>query len=87
MTERINVNGNYGTVISTKPEVESVTLKVYVHTREGRFVTATELRVSEQYLRALLARIQTHRDAVGQPMLPPWDQEGDDNVRWLPPQP
>jgi hypothetical protein len=87
MAEQITTSGNYGTVISVGAQVESVDLKVYVHTREGRFVTAHRLSVSEQYLRALLARIQSERDSRHQPMLPPWDTDDSDTVRWLPPRP
>lgn len=80
------VNGAYCTIVSMNADRDRAHLRVYTHTREGRFMSVGMLRISEQHLRALLAEIERVRLVCDQPMLPPWDTTEADNVRFLPPE-
>jgi hypothetical protein len=78
-------NGAYCTIVASNADRSQVHLRVYTHSREGRFQSVGMLRVSRQHLEAMLSEINRKAFLDDNPMLPPW-QEDNDNVRFLPPQ-
>lgn len=77
----------YLTVIDTHVDQTGVSLKCYTHSAEGRFLALGWLHLPILRLESLVSAVMNEVDRAAQPMLPPWDTEGEDNVRWLPPQP
>lgn len=86
MTKRTSTKA-YLTVIDVTPSPTGIALKCYTHSAEDRFLAVGWLHLDEKRLEELLKAVRHERELADQPMLPPWDQQGEDNVRWLPPQP
>lgn len=78
-------NGAYCTIVACNADRSQAHLRVYTHSREGRFQSVGMLRISRQHLEAMLAEINRKIFLEDNPMLPPWNPEPD-NVRFLPPQ-
>jgi hypothetical protein len=80
-------NGAYCTIVAANADQSQAHLRVYTHSREGRFQSVGMLRVSRQHLEALIAQIDRRAFEHDNPMLPPWQPDDpNDNVRFLPPQ-
>lgn len=77
----------YCTVLETDASPTGVAIKLYTHSREDRFLAVGWLYLDQRTLEHYLRSIHAERELSEQPMLPPWDQEGSENVKWLPPQP
>ena len=77
----------YCTILSADAEPTGVAVKLYTHSAEGKFLAVGWLYLTEDLLKRYLNAVAVERDRHEQPMLPPWDVEGQDNVKWLPPQP
>lgn len=78
--------GRWSTVATQKAEPFNVAIGIYTYSREGRIVTTSKLRLTRKEVKALLVLMERAEDEQSQ-MTIPWAQEGDDNIRWLPPQP
>lgn len=81
-------SGNTATAVEWTFGGEGTTAKVYVDDELGRHICIASLSLSTNELRHLLTGIERRRDELEQPPLfGEAEDQGDTNVRWLPPQP
>lgn len=73
------------TVVGVNANPTKIDVRIYLHSPEGKFLGVGTLSANEATLKSWISLIQHERLIAEQPMLPPWDTEDQDNVRFMPP--